>query len=279
MIGVRALVPVLCCCLALAISQPAAAAGGAGQGKAAFDQGQRQFLAGNYRDALASFKRGYEVTQDPAFLLNAAQCHRFLDELDEALTMYRLYLKRTPELANREARAVATKAIRELEQQIAGRGAGKGREEAGTTMPLSASAYPVFEPLPEAEAEKAALPPPPPKPSQDPEAIGRRLRLVGLVCGAVGVASVGIGIYYWTRATSLSDSANSATIYNQTDYDDGARAETMQAVFYGVGTAALVAGAALYAYGRWLPAAKKSSVSLAPMVGPGAAGLEAHGAF
>jgi len=61
-----------------------------------------------------------------------------------------------------------------------------------------------------------------------------------------------VGLYYWTRARSLSDSADKATIYNQADYDDGKQAERMQWIFYGVGAAALATGAGLLMYGKWL---------------------------
>jgi len=292
MTGARVLVSVLCGCVALVVSTPSVVAGKSEQGKTAFDEGQRQFLAGNYREALASFKKGFLVTDDAAFLLNAAQCHRFLGERDEALMMYRMYLKSTPQSANREAREVAAKAIHELENESAVAPVAPAKPpraavgsavspEVGSRHKFDKppASMPVLAPLPEMEAKQAALPPPPPKPSDAPEVTARRLRLAGLVCGGVGLVSLGIGFYYWTSAVSLSDSANTAAVYNQADYDGGKRAETMQWVFYSIGTAAVVTGAALYAYGRWRPAAKKSSVSLAPMVGLGAAGLEAHGAF
>jgi hypothetical protein len=99
------------------------------------------------------------------------------------------------------------------------------------------------------------------------------------VCGAAGLVSVGTGVYYWSRASSLSDSANNATVFNQADYDQGKRAETMQWIFYGIGAAAVATGAGLFVYDRWLPSAKKTGVSLVPLMGPGGPGLQAHGAF
>lgn len=138
-------------------------------------------------------------------------------------------------------------------------------------------AYPDLETPPGLKVNKETAAPP--EPPDNAESTAGKLRLAGMVCGAAGLVSLGAGVYYWTRATSLSDSANKATVYNQADYDQGKRAETMQWIFYGVGAAAVVTGATLYVYGRWFLPAKKASVSLAPIAGPGTAGLQAQGAF
>jgi hypothetical protein len=106
----------------------------------------------------------------------------------------------------------------------------------------------------------------------------RRLRIAGIACGAAGVIAVGVGIGYRIHAGSLSDSASHG-VYDQGTYDAGKRAEKMQWLWYGTGAAALATGAALYLYG-WRPApAKPAQLSLLPVVGPGAAGLAAQGAF
>jgi tetratricopeptide (TPR) repeat protein len=305
MSGIRGVATVLVCCVILAATAPAAAASDPAQGRADFDQGRRQFQAGDYREALASFKKGFLVTEDASFLLNIAQCHRFLGETAEALMMYRLYLKSARAGGNPEAQAVATKAIRELEGEAAAPAAppavtpaapeaqnatvpvaalaapatippGRTITVSGRNRPPSASAYPVLETLPEGDIQRT--PAASPNPSTNP-ATARHLRQAGTACASAGLISVGLGVYYWTRATSLSKSVNNATAYNQADYDQGKRAETMQWIFYSVGAVAVVTGATLVLYGSRSPSAKKSNVSLAPVVGPGAAGLLAHGAF
>jgi hypothetical protein len=146
----------------------------------------------------------------------------------------------------------------------------------GSKRGQSPFAYPILDELPQLNTQRT--PATPPNSSPNPSTM-RHLQLAGLVCASAGLVSLGVGVYYWTRATSLSDSANKATVYNQADYDQGKRAETMQWIFYSVGAAAVATGATLYIFGRWSPAAKQASVSLAPVVGPGAAGLLAHGTF
>jgi tetratricopeptide (TPR) repeat protein len=300
----RDVVAVLVCCLTLAAAAHAAAAPDPAQGRTAFDEGQKLFVAGDYRQALARFEKGFLATEDPAFLLNIAQCHRSLGEPKEALMMFRLYLKSSPEGVNRQARAVATKAIRELESEAATPAVAKAAPDARPALlPVAApapaepaaepavptvtpsgrrfqqapAAMPVLEPLPEIEVKTAPVAKP--NAPDDTASTVRHLRLAAIACGGVGLISVGTGFYYWTRASSLSDSANKAATYNHADYDEGKRAESMQWLFYGVGAVAVMTGAGLFVYSRWLPAAEQANVSLGPMVGPGAAGLEAHGTF
>jgi len=265
MASIRVLVAALWWGLVLAAPARSLAAPDPEQAKAAFDEGQRLFVAGNYREALAAFNKGYAATDDAAFLLNMAQCHRFLGETKEALEKYRLYLRSTPEGVNPEARTVATQAIHALE--------GEPATPSGRKFKQSAGGFPVLAPLPELGANKPAPPPP-----AAPAATARRLRLAGIVCGAAGVLAVGVGIAYSAHAQSLSDSANRALIYNQADYDHGKTAETMQWIFYSAGAAAIATGTVLYVYG-WRRSAKQTNVSLAPVMGPGVAGLAAHGAF
>jgi tetratricopeptide (TPR) repeat protein len=289
---VRGFVVVLVGCLALTAPSRSMAA----DPDQVFAEGQRLFRAGDHRGALKWFKNGYLQTQDPAFLLDIAQCHRALGENQEALMMFRLYLKSSPEATNPEARAVTTQAIKEIEREA--KSAPRNLVAPATAAPAPAPAaapgappttysarkfktdpggMPALEPTPELDGTRAAeaatgVP-------NTTENRRRRLRLAAVVCGAVGLASVGIGVYYWTRARSLSDSANQASVYNRAVYDDGKRAETMQWIFYGVGAAAVATGAALYWFGWRRPGAKESSLALVPLLGPSAAGVAGHGAF
>jgi tetratricopeptide (TPR) repeat protein len=269
------------------------------QGRAAFAEGQKLFVAGDFRGALIWFKNGYMQSQDPAFLLNIAQCHRSLGESQEALMMFRLYLISSPESLNPQARVVASTAIKELESGAAATTPGPtGSTATPAAAPAATSAatppgalpvpdsgrkfrtapggMPVLEPTPELDSSRSEAV------ATAPDTTGatrRKLRVAALVCGAVGLASVGTGVYYWTRARSLSDSADQTTVYNKSYYDDGKRAQTMQWIFYGAGAAALATSAGLFAYGQWFLSPAKTSVSLAPMAAPGTAGLAAVGTF
>ena len=106
---------------------------------------------------------------------------------------------------------------------------------------------------------------------------GSGLRIAGIACGAVGLASIGTAVYYYTRATSLSDKVTGANPASPSDYQAGKDAQTMQWVFYSVGAGALATGAALYLLGS--SQASSAEVGLAPMLGPRTAGLSARGGF
>lgn len=107
---------------------------------------------------------------------------------------------------------------------------------------------------------------------------GRGLRIAGIACGALGLASIGTGIYFYTRASSLSDKLSNADSASASDYKLGKDAETLQWVFYGVGAGAVATGLILYLLGS-SQASSSVGVGVAPMIGPQTAGLTAQGAF
>ena len=135
----------------------------------------------------------------------------------------------------------------------------------------------VSEPVPVLEAQKPEEAPP--IGDDSTRATAHYLRLGAIACGAVGLASLLTGTYYWTRARSFSDSATRTAIYDQTTYDDGQHAEKMQWIFYSVGAVVVASGAGLLVYGKWFLAPKPTKVSLVPTATPNGAGLVAVGAF
>jgi hypothetical protein len=105
-----------------------------------------------------------------------------------------------------------------------------------------------------------------------------KLRIAGIVSGAVGVAGIGTAIYFYRRAVSLSDKVSNSDAPDS-DYRAGKRAETMQWVFYSVGAGALVTGTVLYFLGAPSSSAGQAATGVTPMFGPGLAGLSAQGTF
>jgi hypothetical protein len=88
---------------------------------------------------------------------------------------------------------------------------------------------------------------------------------------------VGIGIYYYTRARSLSDSVSNSQSPKASDDQAGRDAQTMQWVFYGIGAGALATGTVLYLLG-W-PSKESGRTVAAPIMGPGLVGISAQGTF
>jgi hypothetical protein len=67
-----------------------------------FESGSLHFDLSEYDQALLEFKEAYRLKPDATFLYNIAQCHRKLGHIEEALTFYRTYLRRSPKAPNRE---------------------------------------------------------------------------------------------------------------------------------------------------------------------------------
>jgi tetratricopeptide (TPR) repeat protein len=72
-------------------------------------RGQRLLDRGQTQEAIASFRRAYELRADAGFLYDIAECYRQLGSTEQALHFYRRYLSVAPDAADRE----------EVEAQIA----------------------------------------------------------------------------------------------------------------------------------------------------------------
>jgi len=92
--------------------------------KRLFASGTKHFDLNEFELALADFKEGYRLKDDPVFLYNIAQCHRLLNHDVEAMRFYKSYLRRSPNAPNK--REVENK-IRALDEAIA------SQEKARTT--------------------------------------------------------------------------------------------------------------------------------------------------
>lgn len=249
------------------------------------EKGRKFFNLGQWDDAIAEYQEAYKLREDPAFLFNLAQAYRRKGDPQRALDLYKNYLIENPRSPKREE---IEKRIDLLEKEM----------KSASVRPSSSTGFEASAPA--STASPAALAPPlspaeggPMPPDREavpsttkpvlsnPEASaelsvrdssGRGLRVAGLVCGGVGVASLATAIYYYTRATSLSDKVTNADVPDPSDHKAGKDAMTMQWIFYSVGAAALGTGAVLYWLG--LPSAK-----VAPVATPGMVGLTAGGTF
>jgi tetratricopeptide (TPR) repeat protein len=62
----------------------------------AYREASREYDLGDYKSALAAFKKAYLNYEDSSFLYNIAQCERQLGDKAEALHFYRVYLHKVP---------------------------------------------------------------------------------------------------------------------------------------------------------------------------------------
>ena len=75
-------------------------------------QGHRLYLLGRYQDAIAEYRRAYELRADPQFLFQIAEAYRQLGATEQALFHYERYLAGA---AAGPDRAVAEQRVAEIE--------------------------------------------------------------------------------------------------------------------------------------------------------------------
>jgi tetratricopeptide (TPR) repeat protein len=86
-----------------------------------YQRGTSYYDLGRYQDAIKEFEAAYHLKNDPAFLYNLAQSYRLAGDAENALRLYRTYLRYVPKPANR---AEIDDRIKQLEQQLANKGTG-----------------------------------------------------------------------------------------------------------------------------------------------------------
>jgi hypothetical protein len=79
--------------------------------KAHFTRGQELVDAKRYREALAEFSAGYELSGRPAFLFNMAECARLSGDQARAVDLYRQFVREAPE---HQLAALAARRLEEL---------------------------------------------------------------------------------------------------------------------------------------------------------------------
>src|SRR5262245_57681450 len=99
--------------LVVALVFPAAA-------RAAGDSGDElkartAFAAGEYKEALEIYARLYAETMHPTYLRNIARCHQNLGNPDKAISSFREYLRKSPELSAAQRKEIEGY-IAEMEQ-------------------------------------------------------------------------------------------------------------------------------------------------------------------
>jgi tetratricopeptide (TPR) repeat protein len=89
---------VLLACAALASADLRAATPEAEQdARRSFERAESHFKAGLFAEALAEYQEGYDHLPLPGFLVNIAQCHRRLGNLQQARATYRKFIMVAPD--------------------------------------------------------------------------------------------------------------------------------------------------------------------------------------
>jgi hypothetical protein len=226
------------------------------------NEAKKACLAGKLERGIELLADLYADTNDPTYIYNQARCFEQNGKSPEALTRFREYLRKSPNLPADDKAAVQAR-ITELEGQT---------RAASPSAPAPASA-PAVAPGP-SRASAASL-----TPERD---TARDLRISGLTTAAVGVVVLAGGIYMGLRTHTLerevtADAQNG--LFSQGKYDEGRRDEVLQWLGYGVGAVALVGGGVLYFLGARSTAAESGAVTAMPELGPGRAGASLRVTF
>jgi tetratricopeptide (TPR) repeat protein len=67
------------------------------QARGSFERAEVHFKEGKFAEALAEYQAGYAVAPLPGFLINIAQCHRRLGDLNQARAAYRKFIIVAPD--------------------------------------------------------------------------------------------------------------------------------------------------------------------------------------
>ena len=82
--------------------------------------GQRLLERGNTQEAIAEFRRAYELRDDARFLFDIADCYRRLGLRDQARFFYERYLAAAPEAPDRDEVEAALAALARADASIPG---------------------------------------------------------------------------------------------------------------------------------------------------------------
>jgi hypothetical protein len=239
-----------------AFAQPAArAAPDATKLEAQETEARRACDSGQVQEGVRLLTELLNQTNDGTYIFNLARCHQQNGQLDQALLLFRSYLRRTDVDAAAAARAREYIAVLERPRPVP--------PAAATPTPAPGTDG---RPALQASATGAAGSP------------GRALRIGGLVAGGAGLASLAVGVYYARETHRLNTEAANAPA----DREDwireqnrkGGSAERRQWLFLGAGATAAAAGGVLYYLGvraRREPSRQATQLGLLPMRGGGGA--------
>jgi tetratricopeptide (TPR) repeat protein len=162
---------------------PTAAADADKQARGLFEQGQVHYSLGEYDQAIAAFRKAYELTSAPGLLFNIAQAHRLNGQCKEALEVYRHFIRLAPDSQYRA----------EADQQVAALAIRCGV----TTAEVEASVRPPPGALATSPVEigRTAIP------AGTPRRWSSRRRVGALVLATGVAAGLAAGGLYWWNAS------------------------------------------------------------------------------
>jgi hypothetical protein len=217
-------------------------------------EARKECLAGRYQHGIDLLATLFTETKDPNYIYNQARCYQQNNRPEEAISRFREYLRKAPNLAASEEAEVKGY-IRECETLKA--------EQLAAARPTTPST--------DVELRERL--------ARDEERRARHLRVAGISIAAAGAAALGFGAYMSYRTSTLETDfkdkqrLNMNRFFDRTAYNNGQRAELFQWIGYAVGAVAVGTGGIFYYLG-YREREGGRSIALVPALSPH--GAEAH---
>ncbi len=216
------------------------------EAKRKYDEGLAQYNLAEYGQAIEAFKESYRLSHAPGLLYNIAQSHRLMGDCDQALRVYKNYLREDPGTSNRG----------KVEDRIA------EMEKCGAEKPVVRDAPPVSEIAAESPpVEPSAIAPlrlPAVPLARDASPQNHFKRTLAWTAAAVGLVAIGVAGYYGRDAMQAADEV-SERYRERGTWDDhlqsveerGGSSEFRAAMLGGAGAVALAASGILFLWGHY----------------------------
>lgn len=218
-----------------------------------FEKGQGLYQAGQFQAAIPLFQEAFDLVHDPVYLFNIGQSYRKILDCEKASDFYAKYLAAATD-ADAKQRDKVAGWVRELQPCVDQRQKDREAVERAEEQERARQA---------AELQRRTAPP-----STREVDRGRTLRISGLVLGGGGVVGLGVGTAFALRGRGLRNELRDACAVT-CDWTDpavrdkdsaGQRANTISAIGWIGGGAFVLAGAALYLWGK----TKTETITVSP---------------
>jgi hypothetical protein len=272
--GMRALLPLFALVTTLATAGASSAANKATARQSLEKAAKKACITGDFSKGVDILGDLYVETNDPTYVFNQGRCFEQSHQWTEAIDRFREYMRKVPTLPV-DTKVDVEKHIAECKTQIA---------EQSVLPPAPAASPEVASP-----PAPAVQPAPPtmdavvvvPVPLAASRSDGSGLRTAGIVVAAVGVAGIATGVALAFKTHSLTNQLNQPAGYDRDLAQTNKTYQTWGWISYGVGGAALAAGATLFILGHISGRSRGGAarLSLVPAFASGRPSLSLQGAY
>lgn len=206
-----------------------------------YTDGTKQYDLRDYKGAIESFRKAYELVPEPLFLFDIGQAYRQLRDCDNARSFYKTYLRNLPASDNR---AKVERFIADMDDCV--------REQEKTRVQ---------------ERERAR---PPVIVAPPPVRTSHRLAISGVAVAIGGIALAGIGIYYSVDAANQARRLETSCQFGCEGADvastdqRGRDADRNAIILYSVGGTAIATGIGML---LWTTFQTDETISVTPKPG------------